>query len=153
MSAATPNAPLPGSVLFACGMNSIRSPMAEALMKHLHGRRVFVDSVGVRVRPIDPFAIEVMKEIGVDLTRHRAKTFDDLADSSFDVVVALSPEAQHKAIEMTRVMACAVEYWPTFDPTLTEGRREQMLQAFRDVRDQLTRRIRQRFPVPTVPDF
>ncbi len=148
-----PNAALPGSVLFACGMNSIRSPMAEALMKHLHGRRVFVDSVGVRGRPIDPFAIEVMKEVGVDLTRHRTKTFDDLADSSFDVVIALSPEAQHKAIEMTRVMACEVEYWPTFDPTLLEGRREQTLQAFRDVRDQLARRIRQRFPVPSVPDF
>jgi len=145
--------PLPGSVLFACGMNSIRSPMAEAMMKHLHGRRVFVDSVGVRSRAIDPFAIEVMKELGIDLARHRTKTFDDLADSSFDVVIALSPEAQHKAVEMTRVMACDVEYWPTFDPTLFEGRREQTLQAYRDVRDHLLRRIRQRFPVPPVPDF
>ena len=145
--------PLPGSVLFACGMNAIRSPMAEALMKHLHGRRVFVDSVGVRGRPIDPFAVAVMKELGVDLGRHKPKTFDDLADSSFDVVVALSPEAQHKAVEMTRVMACAVEYWPTFDPTLIEGRREQTLQAYRDVRDQLLRRIRRRFPVPSVPDL
>ena len=98
-------APLPGSVLFACGMNSVRSPMAEALMKSLHGSRVYVDSVGVRSRPVDPFVIEVMKELGLDIARHRSKTFETLADTSFDVVIAMSPEAQHKAIEMTRTMA------------------------------------------------
>ena len=144
---------LPGSVLFACGMNSVRSPMAEALMKHLHGKRVFVDSVGVRVRDVDPFVVEVMKELGIDLARHRGKTFDALADTSFDVVVALSPEAQHKAVELTRTTACDVEYWPTFDPTIFEGRRKQTLQAYRDVRDGLLKRIRARFPVPSVPDL
>jgi protein-tyrosine-phosphatase len=146
-------APLPGSVLFACGMNSVRSPMAEALLKSLHGSRIYVDSVGVRSRPVDPFVIEVMKELGIDVGRHRPKTFDTLADTSFDVVIAMSPEAQHKAIEMTRTMACEVEYWPTFNPTIVEGRRDQTLQAFRDVRDQLLKRIRARFPVSPVPDL
>jgi protein-tyrosine-phosphatase len=139
---------LPGSVLFACTMNSIRSPMAEALLKHTHGRRIFVDSVGLRAAPIDPLAVEVMKEIGIDLHGHRAKTFDDLADSSFDVIVTLSPEAQHRAVEMTRIMACDVEYWQTLDPTIVEGSREQRLASYRQVRDYLAARLRERFPTP-----
>jgi protein-tyrosine-phosphatase len=144
---------LPGSVLFACTWNAIRSPMAEGLLKHLHGRRIYVDSVGVRANPIDPFVVEVMQELGIDLARHRPKTFDDLADSSFDVVVTLSPEAQHKAVEMTRIMACDVEYWPSFDPSLTEGSRDAMLESYRAVRDHLARRLRTRFPPPALPDL
>ena len=136
----------PGSVLFACTMNAVRSPMAEALLKHLHGKRIYVDSVGLKSAPLDPFVIEVMAELGIDLRRHHAKTFDDLADSSFDVIVTLAPEAQHRAIEMTRIMACDVEYWPTFDPTLVEGSRDVRLAAYREVRDQLFKRIRERFP-------
>jgi len=137
----------PGSVLFACTMNAVRSPMAEALLKHLHGKRIYVDSVGLKSAPLDPFVVEVMAELGIDLRRHHAKTFEDLADSSFDVIITLAPEAQHRAIEMTRTMACDVEYWPTFDPTLVEGSREVRLAAYRDVRDQLLHRIRERFPV------
>ncbi|MBV8534303.1 MAG: arsenate reductase ArsC [Alphaproteobacteria bacterium] len=137
----------PGSVLFACTMNAVRSPMAEALLKHLHGKRIYVDSVGLKSAPLDPFVIEVMGELGIDLRRHHAKTFEDLADSSFDVIITLAPEAQHHAIEMTRTMACDVEYWPTFDPTIIEGSREARLAAYREVRDQLLRRIRERFPV------
>lgn len=148
-----PLSQLPGSVLFACTWNAIRSPMAEGLLKHLHGRRIYVDSVGVRANPIDPFVVEVMQELGIDLARHRPKTFDDLADSSFDVVVTLSPEAQHKAVEMTRVMACDVEYWATFDPTLAEGSRDAVLASYRAVRDQLMRRLRARFPLPGVPEL
>jgi protein-tyrosine-phosphatase len=109
--------------------------------------------VGVRANPIDPFVVEVMQELGIDLARHRPKTFDDLADSSFDVVVTLSPEAQHKAVEMTRIMACEVEYWATFDPTLAEGSREAVLASYRAVRDQLMRRLRARFPLPGVPEL
>jgi protein-tyrosine-phosphatase len=127
--------------------------MAEGLLKHLHGRRIYVDSVGVRANPVDPFVVEVMRELGIDLARHRPKTFDDLADSSFDVVVTLSPEAQHKAVEMTRIMACEVEYWATFDPTLAEGSREAVLASYRAVRDQLMRRLRARFPLPGVPEL
>ena len=137
----------PGSVLFACTMNAVRSPMAEALLKHLHGKRIYVDSVGLKSAPLDPFVVEVMAELGIDLRRHHAKTFEDLADSSFDVIITLAPEAQHRAIEMTRTMACDEEYWPTFDPTLVEGSREIRLAAYREVRDQLLHRIRERFPV------
>lgn len=137
---------LPGSVLFACTHNSIRSPMAAALMRHLHGRRVFVDSVGVRTAPIDPFAVAVMAEIGVDIKDHHAKSFDELEDTSFDIVISLSPDAQHTAVELTRSVACDVEFWPVLDPTGMEGNREETLTAYRMVRDQLQKRILERFP-------
>jgi protein-tyrosine-phosphatase len=89
--------------------------------------------------------VAVMDEIGIDLSKHRPKSFDDLEDSSFDLIVSLSPEAQHKAVEMTRTMACDVEYWPTFDPSLTQGNREAVLDGYRTVRDTLLRRIKERF--------
>jgi protein-tyrosine-phosphatase len=138
---------LPESVLFACTLNSIRSPMAEALLKHFHGSRIFVQSVGVRTAVVDPFAVAVMDEMGIDISRHRRRSFDDLEDDSFDLIVSLSPEAQHRAVEMTRHMACEVEFWNTFDPSLVEGSREVRLDAYREVRDSLTRRILERFPV------
>ncbi len=143
----------PGSVLFCCTHNSIRSPMAEGIMKYLHGRRVFVDSVGVRAQEIDGFVIAVMDEIGIDMSRHRAKTFDDLEDTSFDLIISLSPEAQHSAVEMTRTMACDVEFWPTMDPSMIEGSREERLEAYRDVRDKLMERIRDRFPLTGAPEI
>ncbi len=136
----------PGSVLFCCTMNSIRSPMAEGILKSLFPRQVFVDSAGLRKGERDPIAAEVMDEIGLDITKHRPKTFDDLEDSSFDLIITLSPEAHHRALEMTRTMACEVEFWNTFDPSIVEGSREQKLQAYRDVRDTLLARIRKRFP-------
>ena len=142
---------LPEAVLFACTMNSVRSPMGEALLKHLLGHRVYVDSVGVRAREIDPFAVEVMDEIGIDLSKHRAKSFDDLEDTSFDLIISLSPEAQHQAVELTRTMACDVEFWNTFDPSLVEGNREARLQAYRDVRDHLKKRIEERFTLDLKP--
>ena len=138
---------LPSSVLLACTLNSIRSPMAEALLKHLHGRHIYVDSVGVRAGDVDPFAVAVMDEIGIDISKHRTKTFDDLEDTSFDLVISLSPEAQHSAVELTRTMACDVEFWPTHDPTAVEGSREEMLDAYRLVRDHLRQRILARFPL------
>jgi len=136
---------LPGAILFSCTMNSIRSPMAEAIMKHLYGTEVFVDSVGVRAKELDGFAIVVMAEIGIDISGHNAKTFDDLQDSSFDLVVSLSPEAQHKAVDLTRYMSCDVEFWNTFDPSVIEGSRELRLDAYRKVRDELYERIKDRF--------
>jgi protein-tyrosine-phosphatase len=138
---------LPSSVLFACTQNAIRSPMAEALLKHFHGKRIYVDSVGVRPTEIDPFAIAVMEEIGIDLGAHRAKSFQELEDTSFDLVVSLSPEAQHSAVELTRTMSCEVEFWPIFDASIIEGTRDAQLDAFRDVRDHLRRRILARFPL------
>ena len=137
---------LPGAVLFACTYNAVRSPMAESLMKALHGRRVYVDSVGLKAGRLDPFTVAVMAEQGHDLSRHRNKIFDDLEDSSFDLVVTLSPEAHHRALEMTRTMACDVEFWPTLDATAVEGNRETMLEAYRAVRDSLQKRILARFP-------
>lgn len=137
---------LPGSVLFCCSLNAIRSPMAEGLLKHLHGHRIFVDSAGVRSDEVDPFAIAVMDEIGIDISRHKSKSFDDLEDGSFDLIISLSPEAQHRAVEMTRTMACEVEYWQTLDPSHVEGSRETRLEAYRQARDSLIQRIKARFP-------
>jgi protein-tyrosine-phosphatase len=142
---------LPGSVLFCCTLNALRSPMAEGILKLLHGQRIFVDSVGVRSGELDAFAIAVMDEIGLDISRHRAKTFDDLEDTSFDLIISLSPEAHHQALELTRTMACEVEFWNTLDPSIIEGSRETRLDAYRDVRDTLMRRIRERFPVVRAP--
>lgn len=144
-------ADLPGSALFCCTMNALRSPMAEGILKRLHNRRVFVDSVGVRAGELDPFAVAVMDEIGIDISRHRCKTFDNLEDTSFDLIVSLSPEAHHRALELTRTMACDVELWNTFDPSIVEGSREIRLDAYREVRDGLMRRIRERFPVYAAP--
>ncbi len=137
---------LPGSVLFACNHNAIRSPMAAALLRHLHGRRIFVDSVGVRASAIDPFAVAVMEEFGIDLRDHVAKSFEELEDLSFDLVISLTPEAQHRAVELTRSMACDVEFWPSLDPSVLEGSRAEILAAYRSVRDGLWRRVQERFP-------
>lgn len=133
------------AVLFACTYNAVRSPMAESLLKHYLGRKLYVDSAGVRPGNLDPFAVEVMDEIGIEMKKHRPKGFADLDDDSFDEVITLSPEAQHHAVEMTRTMACEVVFWNTFDPSLAEGSRDMRLDAYRQVRDQLSQRIRKRF--------
>jgi protein-tyrosine-phosphatase len=149
----------PGAVLFACNLNQVRSPMAEALLKQMVGDRVYVDSCGLKLpgvvhdevsdediaAGVDPFVHAVMAEFGCDLSSHRPKTFDELEDSSFDLVVSLTPEAQHRAVELARGRAADIEYWPTFDPTLTDGSREARLEAYREVRDGLARRIAERF--------
>jgi protein-tyrosine-phosphatase len=144
-------AELPGSVLFCCTLNALRSPMAEAILKHLHGRLVYVDSVGVRKSALDEFAVAVMDEIGIDISRHRPKSFEELEDDSFDLIISLSPEAQHRAVDMTRTMACEVEFWNTFDPSVVEGARHARMDAYRQVRDQLMKRILQRFPPSGAP--
>jgi protein-tyrosine phosphatase len=138
---------LPSSVLFACTHNAVRSPMAEAILKHFHGSRLYVDSVGVRAGELDPFAVAAMDEIGIDISSHHPKIFEELEDTSFDLVISLSPEAQHSAVELTRTMDCEVEFWPVLDPTIIEGSREVRLSAYRDVRDHLMRRIIDRFPL------
>jgi protein-tyrosine-phosphatase len=139
-------AELPGSVLFACTLNAVRSPMAEAIMKYLHGHRVYVDSCGVRAGELDAFVVTVLDEIGIDISHHRPKTFDDLEDSFFDLVISLSPEAQHRAVELTRNSATELEFWHMPDPSLIEGSREQRLAAYRQLRDAIMRRIIDRFP-------
>jgi protein-tyrosine-phosphatase len=139
-------ADLPDAVLFACNRNAVRSPMAAAILKHLAGSRVYVGSAGVRPGEPDPFAAAVMEELGIDISQHQPKAFEDLEDTSFDLVISLSPEAQHSAVELTRTMDCVVEYWAVIDPTLVEGDRAVRLDAYRAVRDHLLHRIRQRFP-------
>lgn len=140
---------LPGAILFACNLNRVRSPMAAGLMRRRFGTKIFVDSCGLRLDPendLDPFVIAVMDEVGVDLTRHHAKTFEDLEDDSFDVVISLTPEAHHRALEMARRRAVDIAYWPTLDPTLVDGSRETMLHAYRDLRERLEARILSQFP-------
>ena len=139
--------PLPDAVLFACNMNAVRSPMAEALLRHHFPNKVYVDSVGVRAGDIDPFVIAVMDEIGIDLRAHRSKNFEQLEDTLFDLIVSLTPEAHHNALELTRTMAVDTEYWPTQDPTIATGSREQRLESYRQVRDDLNDKIRERFGV------
>ena len=148
---AEPSEGLPGSVLFACSHNALRSPLAAALMSSLHGRRVFVDSVGLRPEPLDPFAAAVLEEIGIDLSRHRARSFEDLEDDYFDLVISLSPEAHHRAVELTRTSASEIEFWPVMDPTLAEGNRAVRLDAYRELRDHLLARLRARFPPERAP--
>jgi protein-tyrosine-phosphatase len=142
----------PHAVLFACGMNAVRSPMAAGLLKQMFGNSIYVGSAGVQKGELDPFVVAVMDEIGVDISRHKPTTFEELEELeglSFDLIVTLSPPAHHKALELTHTIAADVEYWPTVDPTGIEGSREQRLDAYRAVRDQLMVRIRTRFAAPS----
>lgn len=151
MNAASAYTDLPNAVLFACSLNSVRSPMAEAILKHLAGTQIYVESAGVRAGEIDPFAVAVMEEIGIDLSRHKPQAIADLYDSSFDLVISLSPEAHHQALELTRTQAIDAEYWPTPDPTAVTGNREQILGAYRELRDRLFQAIKKRFPPRGAP--
>lgn len=143
---------LPQSILFACTMNAVRSPMAAAIMRQRYGKFVYVESVGARVGEKDPFAAEAMDEIGLSIDKHKPRSFEDMEDAAFDLVITLSPEAHHKAMELTRTSAAVVEYWPTMDPTVTEGTREQRLDAYRECRDGLEDRIAARFAVDRAAD-
>jgi protein-tyrosine-phosphatase len=141
----------PQAVLFACGLNAVRSPMAAGLLRQMLGPALYVASAGVRKGELDPFAVAAMDEVGIDIKAHRPMTFEELEDwegLNFDLIVTLSPEAHHRALELTRTAAVEVEYWPTSDPTFLEGSREQRLDAYRAVRDQLLGRIRSRFASP-----
>ena len=137
----------PQAVLFVCGVNALRSPMASALFKHYFGR-TYVNSAGVRKGELDPFAVSVMEEIGLDIAKHKPITLEELEEwegLNFDLIITLAPEAHHKALDLTRTLAADVEYWPTPDPSTIEGTREQRMDAYRDVRDQLAKRIKARF--------
>ena len=134
----------PQSVLFACGHNVIRSPMAEAIARYYFGRSMFFGSAGVRPGEPDPFVPVVLEEIGIALGKHRPHSFeelDELEGLNFDLIVTLAPEAHHKALDLTRTLAADVEYWPTPDPSLANGNREQKLDAYRALRDGLIDRI------------
>jgi protein-tyrosine-phosphatase len=138
---------LPKAVLFACTMNTVRSVMAAAILSHLAGQRCYVRSAGVKAGEPDAFVAVVMNEIGIDVSKHSPETLSELHDTSFDLIITLSPEAHHQALELTRTMAVEVEYWPTFDVTMMQGQgnREQVLEHYRAVRDQLFAKIKTRF--------
>jgi protein-tyrosine-phosphatase len=141
----------PLAVLFACGMNSVRSPMAAGLFARMFGRTTYVGSAGVRKGELDAFAIAAMAELGIDISPHKPVTFEELEENeglNFDLIITLAPEAHHQALELTRTSGVEVEYWPTADPSAVEGSRAQRLDAYRQVRDQLSARIRERFAGP-----
>ena len=146
-------AELPGSVLFCCDYNAVRSPMAEGLLKHHAGQSIYVQSAGVKNDlEIDGFAVAVCRELGVELSRHRVRTMDEMVDwgddlESYDLIVALSPASQRRALEFTRFAALEVEYWPIIDPTGLGESREAKLDAYRQARDQIWARIKARFPI------
>jgi protein-tyrosine-phosphatase len=146
---------LPQSVLFCCDYNAVRSPMAEGIMKKLYGTEVYVQSVGVKSdMEIDGFSVAVCQEIGVELTRHRSRSFEEMAQwgddlSSFDLVIALSPASQRQALELTRIFHLDVEYWPILDPTGLGETREAKLDSYRQARDQIIARLKDRFGEPT----
>jgi protein-tyrosine-phosphatase len=146
--AAPPRARDPQSVLFACGQNSVRSPMAEGMLRGMFPNTLYVRSAGVKKGELDPFAVAVMSELGQDISAHKPTTFEELEDwegLNFDLIITLSPEAHHRALDLTRTLAADVEYWPTHDPTGIDGNREQKLEAYREVCDTLLARIRRRF--------
>lgn len=143
---------LPDAILFSCSMNAIRSPMAAALMKHLFGTHVYIESCGVKAGVLDPLAVEVMDEIGIALDHLQPKSFETLADTSFDLIITLSPQARHKALELTRTMAVDVEYWKVPDPSAYDGSREQRLAAYREARDTILRFIKERFAARPAPE-
>ncbi|MCB8820509.1 arsenate-mycothiol transferase ArsC [Microvirga rosea] len=135
------------SVLFVCAMNAVRSPMAEAIARHYFGRSIYVQSAGVRKGETNSFMTAALDEIGIDGSKHKPRTLRELEEwegLNFDLIISLSPEAHHAALELTRTIAADVEYWPTPDPTLTQGTREQVLDAYRNIRDGLSYRIRLR---------
>ncbi len=136
------------SVLFTCKYNAIRSPMAEALAKHFFGSSIYIQSAGVKSgRAIDPLVVAVLRELGIDYSDYKPKTITDLRNAeglNFDLIITLSPEAHHLALELTRDTAVNVEYWPTFDPTAVQGDPERELDAYRQVRDTLSQNIQQR---------
>jgi protein-tyrosine-phosphatase len=138
---------LPSAILFVCTQNAIRSPMAAAIMHKLAGHRAYVASAGVTAGDPDPFVGVVMDEVGLDLTRHRPHSFEDLEDSTFDLVITLSNEAKHRAEKLARTSAITVEHWPVGDPSTVSGSRDQILEAYRETREDLTRRITERFAV------
>ena len=148
---AAPRVRNPQAVLFACGLNAVRSPMAASLLQQMFPQ-LYVKSAGVRKGELDPFVVSVMAELGQDISSHKPTTFEELEDwegLNFDLIITLSPEAHHKALDLTRTIAADVEYWPTQDPTGQEGSRAQRLDAYREVRDMLTARIKERFAVPS----
>ncbi len=138
----------PDAILFACTMNEVRSPMAAGLMRHMAGRPVHIDSAGVKAGAIDSLAVEVMQEIGIALAEHQPRSFEELDNGFYDLVIALSPQAHARALEASGT--AQVEYWPIQDPTTVDGNREQRLAAYRAARDEILKKLKTRFQLAPV---
>ncbi len=153
MPLAGPNIAPKRNILFACSLNAVRSPMAEGILRHLVGSRLSVQSAGVRAGDVDHYAADVLAEIGIDISKHCPAELSSLEDAPIDLIISLSPEAHHKALEMTRTAPIDVEYWPTLDATALpdDANDEQIRESYRKVRDQLFRRIKMRFAVSGGP--
>lgn len=151
LSSSPSPSPSPSSVLVCCNLNSARSAMAEGVLQLMYGDQLFIDSVGVEEGKRDEFAVAVMSEVGVDIEHHAPKAFDSIKDSSFDIIIALTPEAREKVRKLTRTAAATLWYWPTDDPAEVQGSRDQRLEAYRQVRDSLIERISKAFPTPEDP--
>lgn len=136
----------PRAILFMCGMNSIRSPMAEVIAKQLVAPGIYIQSAGVRAGERDPFVDAVLDEAGLTLGKHKPRTLEEIEDDFFDLIITLTPEAHHAALELTRSNALDVVYWPAMDPTVATGTREHILEAYREVREHLTKLISERLP-------
>lgn len=142
---------LPQSVLFCCDYNAVRSPMAEGIMKKFYGAGTYVQSVGVmNDLEIDGFAIAACEELGIELSRHRSRSFDEMQEwgddlSSFDLIIALSPASQRRALDLTRLFHLTVEYWPIMDPTGLGETREAKLASYRQTRDQIVDQLLRRW--------
>ncbi|MBX4865795.1 low molecular weight phosphatase family protein [Rhizobium bangladeshense] len=134
----------PAAILFMCGLNAIRSPMAEAIARSILPGNTYIRSAGVRAGERDPFVDVVLEEIGLSLGRRQPQTLEELEDDYFDLIITLSPQAHHAALELTRSNAIDVVYWPTMDPTVVSGTREQILESYREVRDHLAGLIESR---------
>lgn len=149
---------VPQSVLFCCDHNAVRSPMAEGLMKKLYGQKCYVQSVGVKNdMEIDGFAVSVCKEVGVELDRHQSRSFDEMEQwgddlSSYDLIIALSPASQRRALELTRFFHLDVDYWPILDPTGLGETRDAKLVQYRAARDQIVQRLIDAFGPPESED-
>ena len=90
-------------------------------------------------------AIDVMDEFGIDMSQHQPTTLEELEDEFFDVIITLSPEAHHRSLDWASEQAVEVEYWPTLDPSTVAGSRQQVVDAYSATRDNLNKRILERF--------
>jgi protein-tyrosine-phosphatase len=129
--------------------------MAEGIMKKFYGTGTYVQSAGVHNDlEIDGFCVAVCQEIGVELSRHRSRSFDEMQEwgddlSSFDLIVALSPASQRRALDLTRIFHLDVDYWPIMDPTGLGESREDKLTHYRQTRDQIIKHLKDRWGEPT----
>ncbi len=145
----TDHSALPGTILFACTHNMIRSPIAEGLTKAMFPNKVFVDSCGIHAGVPDGFVITVMEEMDIDMSGHVPKSFADLEDEYFDLIICFSSESHEIAKRLAEGKSTEVEYWPVFDAALASDVREERLAAYRQVRTVINEKLHARFPTET----